>query len=92
MNDRSRWLPGPLDLAHSRGDARGAAHVALGVDLHDVGIRVAEEDLRGLEAELLADARGIPVPELVRVPAAGLSPDGEFLPLLPRQALLSLAL
>ena len=63
------------------------AHVALGVEMRDVGLVVAEEDLGLLEAEVLAEAGGVGVAELVGVPAVGSAPGGEIGLLLLGQAI-----
>ena len=42
--------------------------VALGIDLGHVRLGVAQDDLRGLQAELLPDLGSAGVPQLVGVP------------------------
>ena len=51
------------------------AHVPLGVELRHIGFAMAEEDLGLLQAELLPDAGGVGVAELMGPPAVGLAPD-----------------
>jgi len=53
-----RWVS---MLAYLRGHCYRLVHVALGVNLGYVGLGVAEEDLGGLQAEILPDASGVRV-------------------------------
>src|SRR6185312_8204250 len=60
---------------------RGKLGIAFGVHLGNVGPRVSERDLGGLQPELLPNFRGVRVAKLVRMPAIGFAPffDGDAL-------------